>query len=214
MFPRWYTRGMEEMVFDATDKKYSNNRYLTGTPGNVAQRARVGATPGDDGGKSIGPFRLDQKSSTRERIFGDAQLRARAAADASRSPAHKVRMRRVQADATSAQMMHVEMSAERRFEDQRRNITPNKSLPYKPATAKSGRVPTPPRPSSGVSPRIAGMGAAAILKGTGALSALPAIVHLARGKSLGSMAGPIPSHILPKKVQRSIRRAESVRGVW
>jgi hypothetical protein len=105
-------------------------------------------------------------------------------------------------------------SPEAIWRKQYHNVKPAQTLPYKPATAKSGRVPTPPRPSSGVSPRIAGMGAAAILKGTGALSALPAVVHLARGKSLGSMAGPIPPHILPKKVQRSIRRAESVRGVW
>lgn len=113
-----------------------------------------------------------------------------------------------------AASMHDKGHVNRMFAKYSANVKPHQTLPYRPATPESGRVPTPPRPSSGVSPRIAGKAASAILKGTGALSALPAIVHLARGKSLGSMAGPIPPHILPKKVQRSIRRAESVRGVW
>lgn len=102
-------------------------------------------------------------------------------------------------------------SPEAIWRKQYHNVKPAQTLPYKPATAKSGRVPTPPRPSSGVSPRIAGMAASTILKGTGALSALPAVVHLARGKSLGSMAGPIPSSVLGKKAQSRMQRVASLR---
>lgn len=83
-------------------------------------------------------------------------------------------------------------SPEAIWRKQYHNVRPAQTLPYRPATARSGKVPVPPRPSSGVTPRIAGTAASAILKGTGALGALPAIVHLARGGSLGSLAGPLP----------------------
>lgn len=67
------------------------------------------------------------------------------------------------------------------------------TIPYRPAVGAKSRPTTPPSPSSGVAPRIAGTAASAILKGTGALGALPAIIHLARGGSVGSLAGPLPS---------------------
>lgn len=85
-------------------------------------------------------------------------------------------------------------SPEAIWRKQYHNVKPAQTLPYRPATARSGRVPTPPRPSSGVAPRIAGTAASAILKGTGAMSALPAIVHLARGGSLGSMVPQQPGN--------------------
>lgn len=95
-------------------------------------------------------------------------------------------------DANTARQMHEFNSPERVFRSAYHSVKPNPSLPYKPATPSSGRIPKPQRPSSGAAPRIAGAGAAAILKGTGALGALPAIIHLARGGSLGSLAGRSP----------------------
>lgn len=91
-----------------------------------------------------------------------------------------------------AASMHDKGHVNRAFSKYSSNVKPNPSLPYRPATPRSGRVPTPPRPSSGVAPRIAGTAASAILRGTGAMSALPAIVHLARGGSLGSMVPRMP----------------------
>jgi len=50
---------------------------------------------------------------------------------------------------------------------------------------REGKMPKP-------KPRIAGMAASSIMRGTGALGAVPTIFHLARGNSLGSLAGPLP----------------------
>jgi hypothetical protein len=96
-------------------------------------------------------------------------------------------------------------SPEAIWRKQYHNVKPAQTLPYKPATPTSGKIPVPPRPSSSrVSPRIAGVSAAAILKGTGAMSALPAVVHLARGNSVGSLAGPVPNRFMNSKARRAV----------
>ena len=97
-------------------------------------------------------------------------------------------------DVNAARKMHEFMSPERVFRSAYHSVKPNQTLPYKPATPKSGSTPKVPRPSSGVSPKIAGAGAAAILKGTGALGFLPGILHLARGGSIMDLVPPAPGH--------------------
>lgn len=77
------------------------------------------------------------------------------------------------------------------------------TIPYRPAVGAKSRPPTPPRPSSGRAPRIAGMAASSILRGTGALGAIPSIIHLTRGNSLGSLVGPLPDEFRkgPKRTE-------------
>lgn len=153
---------------------------------------------------------LDKKSEYRSKMFDKAEASAQ-----SRSRL------RAAAEARQASGMHRSGSPERaslaelisgRFNSKRGVRT----LPYRPATPMSGNVPNPPKPSSGASPRIAGRAASTILKGTGALGALPAIIHLARGGSLSSLAGPLPGASDPVVTYKDKRTGKTFKlgGGW
>lgn len=142
---------------------------------------------------------LDSKSLARSRMFADqlASVSQRGAANERegnfpKSGSRNTGLVRQWHDANAARQMHVFNSPERVFRSAYHSVKPSQQLPYKPATPRSGLVPKPTRPSSGVSPKIAGVRASAIMKGTGALGAIPAVVHLLRGGSLGSLAGHLP----------------------
>jgi hypothetical protein len=173
---------------------WSNKKAAVSHP--MAQRRLVPVRPPS---KDLSPqIKLDSKSLSRSEMFARqgfeiaARGRENYAEGAERTGSRNRGLTRQWHSANAARMMHEFNSPERVFRSAYHFVKPNPTLPYKPATTRSGRVPTPPRPSSGASPRIAGTAAAAILKGTGALGALPAIIHLARGRSLGSLAGPLP----------------------
>lgn len=173
---------------------WNNKKALASHP--RAQQRLIPLRPPSE--KLSPQIKLDSKSLSRAEMFARQSVeiavrgRANVAGGMARTESRNRGIERQWHDSVAARQMHEFNSPERVFRSAYHSVKPNQSVPYKPATPSSGRVPTPPRPSSGVTPRIAGAGAAAILKGTGALGALPAIVHLARGGSIGSLAGPLP----------------------
>lgn len=153
---------------------------------------------------------LDSKSGYRSKMFDKAEASAQ-----SRSRL------RAAAEARQASGMHRSGSPERaalgelnsgRFNPKRGVRT----LPYQTATPMSGNIPTPPRPSSGVAPRIAGKAASTILKGTGALGVVGGAIGFIAGmndpaEALGATvdrAGSSGGGWAKKKMTPAMRRAE------
>lgn len=95
-------------------------------------------------------------------------------------------------NANAARKMHEFMSPERVFRSAYHSVKPNQTLPYRPASVKPSRAQVPLPTGPRVTPRIAGVSAASILKGTGALGLLPGILYLSRGGTIGGLAGPLP----------------------
>lgn len=155
-------------------------------------------------------IKLGSKSLSRAEMFArqgvEIAVRGRAneAEGTARTDKRNRGLMRQWHDSNTARQMHEFNSPERVFRSAYHSVKPAPTLPYKPATPSSGRFPVPPKPQPRVSPRIAGVSAAAILKGTGAMGALPAVVHLARGNSVGSLAGPLPPRFMNSRTRRAI----------
>ena len=204
--PPWYSAAVSQQVGKLAGvtvrPSFANDNYKFLWQNESALRSHPRAQnrliPVRPPSPSLSPqIKLDAKSLRRAQMFNSqgAEIAFRASEnepEMERGSSRDRGMVRQYYDSHAAREMHQFSSPERVFRSAYHLVKPNMGLPYKPATPSSGRVPTPQRPSSGVTPRIAGAGAAAILKGTGAMSALPAIVHLARGGSLGSMVPQQP----------------------
>lgn len=160
------------------------------------QRPSVGVDSPDParfGGGSAnrpGLIKIDSKATRRQAMFERAK--------------EMVRTGRSRAMAEHAKQMHTPGSPHRDALDATRSgsLDPKrgmKTMPYAPSKPGS-RTASPPKPSSGAFPKVSGVSASTLLRGTGTvMSVLPAVVSALRGKN------PIDAGPAPVKVNGKIQ---------